>query len=131
MAFVKDFRDNTYADSILVARLRTIDLKKAGEIAGQVNDNNEEGTGRIYLMAEGVDGSRKQKIRLEAPGSFKFERLPEGRYTLSAFRDGDNSGSFSTGRPFPFVPSERFLIGSDTLKVRARWAVEGVTITLP
>jgi hypothetical protein len=69
--------------------------------------------------------------RLPKPGAFSIERLPEGKYTLQSFRDQDGNGVFSPGRPYPFTPSERFAVFPDTVKVRARWAIEGVTIQYP
>ena len=63
-------------------------------------------------------------------GKFLVDHLPEGKYTMSAFVDADSSGSYTFGKPFPYHVSERFTIYPDTLKVRARWGVEGVVLTL-
>jgi hypothetical protein len=70
-------------------------------------------------------------MTLEGEGSFLFSSLPEGRYIVEAYRDEDGSGTYSYGLPFPFRPSERFVVGSDTLKVRPRWSAEGVTLVIP
>jgi hypothetical protein len=32
------------------------------------------------------------------------------------------------GRVFPYRPAEPFTVGRDTIKVRARWPVEGVIV---
>jgi len=37
---------------------------------------------------------------------------------------------YDSGKPFPFAFSERISHLSDTLKVRARWPLEGVIIQL-
>ena len=131
MDSVRDFSGNAYADSLLVLKFRTFDLKKAGEIEGLAKDGDDSGKGPLYVTATGVGFSWQERIRLGAPGSFRFGNLPEGRYLLSLFRDADSSGRYSSGLPFPFQFSERFLMGSDTIKVRARWGVEGVSLTLP
>ena len=65
---------------------------------------------------------------MEQPGAFVLDRLVEGKYVLSAFRDADSSGTYTYGLPYPFAPSERFVVYPDTVKVRARWDVEGVAI---
>ena len=65
------------------------------------------------------------------PGfTFLFDRLPEGRYRLDAFADVDSSGSYRYGLPHPFSPSAPFGVSRDTVKVRARWGVQGAAIEL-
>jgi hypothetical protein len=131
MDSVRDLSGNGWKDSVSMLRFQTLDLKATGTIEGVVIDA-DSGThlGEIYVTATRVLSSSPTvaTLRLSGTGKFRFERLLEGRYTLSAFRDRDSSESFSFGKPFPFTPSERFAVIADTLKVRARWAVEGVVV---
>jgi hypothetical protein len=60
-----------------------------------------------------------------------MDRLPEGRYGIQAFEDLDGNGKYRSGLPYPFLPSARFAVYPDTVKVRARWSVEGVQIKFP
>lgn len=69
-----------------------------------------------------------QVQKLSSPGPFSFENLMEGQYVLSAYRDSDHTGKYSVGRSFPFTRSERFAVYQDTIKVRARWPVEGIVV---
>jgi uncharacterized protein (DUF2141 family) len=63
--------------------------------------------------------------------SFLVRNLFEGKYTIQAYRDEDGNGEYSPGLPHPFRPSERFAVYPDTVKVRARWSMEGVILKFP
>ena len=128
---LRDLRGNAGPDSTRVVRFETMDIKTAGVIEGSVKDERMS-TGEIVLTARNVGAadSTWRILRLPGPGSFVLKDLPEGLYALQAFRDADSTGAYSFGMPFPFVPSERFTVFPDTVKVRARWGVESVTLQL-
>jgi hypothetical protein len=131
MDSLRDVSGNAWKDSVSVTHFQTLDVKTSGTIEGFVVDaDSGKNLGEIFLTATRVLSSTPtaKTLRLAQPGKFRFEQLPEGRYALSAFRDRDSSGAFSFGKPAPFTPSERFAVPADTLKVRARWAVEGVVV---
>jgi len=126
---VQDLQGNRWRDSVFSLRFQTIDLRTTGVVEGVVDDPRQ-GVGRVFLTAASVDLNppKEKTVTLEKPGKFLLDKLPEGKYTISAFRDSDGSGKFSYGQPFPFITSERFAVYADTLKVRARWSVEGVVV---
>jgi len=62
---------------------------------------------------------------------FGFRELMEGKYRIDGFRDEDGNGAYSPGVPYPFKPAERFGAYQDTVKVRARWGIEGVILKIP
>jgi hypothetical protein len=128
---VQDYFENRWKDSTWSVVFQSLDLRTTGTIEGVVVDEaKERGRGLIYITVASVDANpeRGKILQLSKTGSFSVDRLPEGKYTFSGFRDADSSGSYSFGQPFPFVPSERFTVSSDTVKVRARWGVEGVVL---
>ncbi len=132
MDSVRDFQGNRYSDSTYVARFQTRDPRTTGSVEGKVVDLLQGGTeGEIYLTGQQVDsnGPTEKTIRLPVPGPFTMQELPEGKYVFRAFRDTDGSTAFSYGLPFPYHPSERFAFFPDTVRVRARWDVEGVVVT--
>ncbi|HXG00746.1 MAG TPA: Ig-like domain-containing protein [Bacteroidota bacterium] len=134
MDSLRDFWGNAYKDSVLSLNFQALDLRTTGTIEGAVlDDNPEENQGDIVLTAERVQSQSPHTatLRLKRPGEFTIDRIPEGFYTLHAYRDRDSSGTYSFGSPFPFHPAERFVVYSDTVKVRARWSVEGVILKLP
>ena len=120
-----------YRDSSFVVRFQTLDSRTTGTIAGVVMDaRGEKGRGRIYVTASSVNLTpyRSQTVAIDRPGSFMFGGLVEGKYVVSGFRDADGSGKYSVGLPFPYIPAERFTVYADTIRVRARWGVEGVVL---
>ena len=128
---VIDLAGNRYTDSVSVTRFKTLDLRSTGTVEGIVVDEQGDlGKGNIYVTAMGIDPSKSHEktIVIPSPGKFEMDQLVEGRYTFRAFRDDDGDGVFSYGNPYPFVPSERFTAYPDTIKVRARWGVEGVVL---
>ncbi len=134
MDSLQDYSGNSWRDSVSVIRLQSLDLKTTGTIEGFVLDaDSADQRGDIVLTATRVLTSTptEKSTRLKESGKFRLALLPEGRYTLSAFRDRDSSLTYSFGKPFPFMPSERFIVAPDTIKVRARWDVEGVVVKLP
>lgn len=114
-------------------RFQTLDAELLSSIEGRVVDRSTADTsGTIVLIAENV-GALSQRtftMQLSRPGEFAFRNLGEGQYLLRAYRDRNGNGVFDAGRPFPFQSSERFAVYPDTLKLRARWPLEGVTIEL-
>jgi hypothetical protein len=128
---LRDLHGNARKDSTRVIRFQTFDMKMTGMIDGWVRDSSRS-RGVCVVMARGSDGPdpEERTVRLPAPGAFSLRELPEGFYALWAYRDADSSGAYSFGLPFPFRPSENFTVLPETLKVRARWGVEGAALIL-
>jgi len=131
MDSVRSRQGTGYRDSTYRIRFQTMDVRATGVLSGSVEDRaGSAGKGRVFVTAASTDLNppRGATIDLEQPGPFTFPMLPEGRYGISGFRDADGSGNYSPGLPFPFTPSERFAAYPDTIRVRARWTVEGATL---
>jgi hypothetical protein len=130
---VRSLFGKAFKDSVYVRRFETADLRQTGHLRGEVTDRaGAKGKGRIFVTASSIDmvPPRSTTSTIPGPGDFSFDRLMEGKYVISAFRDADSSGTYSFGKPVPFVPSERFTTFPDTIRVRARWGVEGVHVEL-
>jgi hypothetical protein len=137
-----DLAGNRGKDSALVIHFETVDRNQFGSVEGEVVDEtrgqvptNPLGTGLrapIIVRASGLVAKDRgtYEARVLGPGKFQIPEIAEGSYVLSAFRDDDNNGKYSYGKPFPFRPSELFAFYPDTIKVRARWPVEGIVIRL-
>ncbi len=129
---IRDYSGNHFSDSTLMIRFQTVNEKILSSIRGQITDDLAGAKGTLIVTATNI-ADRKMKPRtivLPSPGNFEMDGLKEGQYTFFAFRDADTNGIYSCGRPYPFVPSERFIVYPDTLKLRARWPLEGLTIRL-
>jgi hypothetical protein len=131
---LRDLHGLAGGDSTNRLRFETLDLRATGTIDGAVRDTAAGSKGGdVFVTVSSIDLSPpvRKTVRLKTPGKFAVDQLMEGKYVLDTFRDADSSGNYTYGRVTPFVPSERFAVYPDTVKVRARWAVEGVLITYP
>ena len=124
---VRSLTGRAYRDSTFAFHFQTLDLRNTGSISGNVQDARG---GRIVLTASSINLTPRHSstIRLASPGPFALAELPEGKYTISAFSDSAGSGEYAYGLPAPFRPSDRFTVFQDTIRVRARWGVEGVLV---
>jgi hypothetical protein len=127
---LKDFTGNRGGDTLWTRRFRTIDEKSVSTIGGTAADDSSGAPGAIRIVATNIVSKeiRPVALTIPAPGPFLLERVIEGKYAISGFRDADSDGVYSFGTPYPFRPAERFELFPETLKVRARWPLEGVSI---
>ncbi|MBI3004989.1 MAG: Ig-like domain-containing protein [Ignavibacteriales bacterium] len=129
---LKSWNGDTSVDTVKTIRFITLDADALSTIEGIVVDRNVEATGNIVLEAESIGEkvATTYHITLSRSGVFTFPEIRQGRYVLSAYRDVNVNHIYDPGRPFPYVMSERFIVYPDTLKLRARWPIEGVRIEL-
>jgi hypothetical protein len=129
---VADYSGNSERDSIIKQIFQTAEDRSLSGLKGNLFDDKSDGGGKIHISVSNLSKKdiEPKKIILETPGSFSFENLFEGKYTINLFRDADANGKFTYGNVFPFLPAERYTIYPDTLKLRARWPMEGITIRL-
>lgn len=127
---VVDYAGNALRDSVVRRHFRTIDAASLSQISGIVVDTTHE-DGAIVVLATEAGGTKPPYIAVaDTTGAFTVQNLPEGKYTLQAFRDRDNSRTYSNGKPYPYMPAARFAIYPDTVKLRARWPLEGMKIQM-
>ena len=128
-----DWSGRKFRDSLKVVRFETLDAEALSSIEGTVVDTNAaERTANIVVTADGVDPKNQKSYSTAANqnGNFLIGGIEEGRYIVQAFKDRNLNGKYDAGHLLPFIGSERFNYASDTLKVRARWPLEGVRIEL-
>ena len=133
MRGIKNLEGRGGRDSLRVYRFQTVDDESFSSIEGTVSDSSStDAKGGIYLSARNVSRKdpKEYTIRLGGPGPFVLGDILEGKYLLRAYRDRNGDKKFSSGGVFPFHPSERFTEYPDTLRVRARWPLEGVELKL-
>ncbi len=130
---VKDWSGKSFRDSVKVVHFETLDAEVLSSIEGTIVDRDTaDRIGTVIVAADAVDVKEPKSFMTTATrdGAFVFSDIEEGRYILHAFRDRNANGTYDAGKPFPFQKSERFSYAPDTLKVRARWPLEGVRIDL-
>lgn len=118
-------------DTLRTVVFQTLDPEIFSSIEGILIDNNRsDTTGSFHLFAENITQKNSIPVRLilKKQGKFEFKDITEGQYILHAFRDRNENKKYDAGQPYPFKQSERFVNYPDTLKVRARWPLEGVQL---
>jgi hypothetical protein len=126
-------RGRTEQDSTVTLRFSTLDMRTTGTIDGDLADEDPQRATLGYSVSArstGRTAGPEWSIRLARPGPFAVKELVEGNYEVFAFEHRDSTMEYRHGSPFPFVPAARFTVYQDTVKVRARWAVEGVMLRL-
>lgn len=111
----------------------TLNSDQFTSIEGFVEDaNKSDAKGEIIIEAKNLNAKTEKpyRIKINQPDRFHFDRILEGEYVVSAFRDRNSNDNLDSGYPFPFSFGERFTFYPDTLKARARWPLEGVKIQL-
>jgi hypothetical protein len=123
---VTDINGNKLSDSLITFIFTSIDKDTVGSITGAVYDEKENANGKIYITATKLDESKnKTEISINFPGNYIIDNLLPGLYKLSAYRDEDKNDKYTSGKAFPFLPSERFVINQDSVNVRSDWEQEG------
>jgi hypothetical protein len=133
MRGVLDFDGRRGRDSLRLFRFQTVDEESFSSIEGIVTDNSAtDQKGSVVLLARNVSRREPKEyvVQLSQPGTFEFRDILEGKYIVRAYRDRTVDQKYDGGNVFPFKPSERFTQYPDTLRVRARWPLEGVQLKL-
>jgi hypothetical protein len=128
---VRDLAGKSGRDTVRAWRFQTLDDELLSSIEGFVRDDSRtDAAGNIFLFAENIARKMRKtyQVKLERPGAFVLRDIIEGQYVLHAFRDRNRNQMYDAGRLYPFLNSERFTYYPDTLKVRARWPLDGVQL---
>lgn len=129
---VKDWLDRNFEDSIKIYRFQTLDAEELSSINGMVLfERPGSQLDNLYVTAIRVDGAKQNyKVKTDKKGGFSIPNMNEGKYVVQAFVDRNNNGEYDRGKPYPFEYSEKLSVFSDTLKLRARWPLDGVIIKM-
>ncbi len=123
---------NHWIDSVQRFTFNTIDPEQLSSIEGTVSDADTLLPNRYVVEAMNITNTKQKpvSVHIERGKPFMLPQLLEGQYSLMAFQDVNGNSAYDAGKPFPFVPAERFAVYPDTIKVRARWPIDGVVIRL-
>jgi hypothetical protein len=128
---VRSLRGPAVQDTTFRFRFETLDLRTTGVLDGALADDRSGPPGyAVVVRPTGQAPAVDRTVTLSSPGRFTVENLVEGNYALFAYETRDTTGRYSYGSASPYRTAARFTVFADTVKVRARWAVEGVLLRL-
>ncbi len=129
MKWIRDLAGNSAKDTVLTARWTVEDPESYGSLEGTFTGYE----GKAVIEAENVTVRTNPPVRTRtaAGGKFVFTQLPEGKYAVKAFHDANGNQQHDAGTVHPYKRGERFTFYSDTVRVRARWPVDGITFAAP
>ncbi len=125
-SLVHDLRDSTYSDSITTGSFQFESGARYGSITGEVAAPEEWSWQLLRVHASRIEGEETYDAGVNRQHQYNLTRLPSGTYWVKAYLDSDSSGTYTMGRPLPFVPSEKFIIFIDNIEVRSRWETSAV-----
>jgi len=118
-----------YEDSLYVSNFVSINRDQLGTLEGEIiTQHDDPVTVRVNRVGQTEDD--RFRITRRGGGDFSVRHLPEGEYTLWAFRDPDEDGQYDYGEVFPFRGSDPFITHQDTVRVRARWTIDGILLDM-
>ena len=125
LKFVFDLSKIKYHNEII---LNVTDERKLGDISGKVlNADFSKGNIYIKLFNQNIKNTF-YSLQLENDSVYAFRRIPEGQYLLFSFIDENKNKTFDFGTPYPFKPSEKFLVFEPMLNLKGGWKIENVFI---
>ena len=119
---------NTNLQYFYTKNFSVIEESSTGKVNGEVkNIISPESSVYVRLYKNNNMFVYYSKL-VNGSGSFNFNSVAEGEYTVFSFIDENNDGEYFKGTLNPFKPSERFVVYSRDLKVRGTWSVDNVFI---
>jgi uncharacterized protein (DUF2141 family) len=117
------------APDTVLSVFTTVDPAIYGTVSGVVADGDSTATGPVSITL--LNAQNRYETWMPLPGSYRFDRVLPGVYTLYAFRDASGNGRLDLGSAAPYIPSERTAARTDSILVRAGWESEGADLRFP
>jgi len=130
-SLVRDYRDSSYSDSLSSGSFQFEEGARYGSVTGVVEAPVQWKSRLIRVEALPTEGEEMYQTTVDPQRDYQLKRLPGGSYRIQAYYDADSSGTYTPGRPLPFVPSEKFIIFQDSISVRIRWETSAVNLKFP
>lgn len=122
--------DLRYQDSLFTSTFVTINHGTLGTVEGQLLTQKSIGYTIQLERLTRTDHPEIYTHTRHGGGMFSIPHIPEGQYRLWAFEDHELKGNYNYGQVFPFEGSAPFVVFPDTVRVRARWTVDGIILDM-
>jgi hypothetical protein len=122
---------DTLSDTTISRRIFVTSEDEFGSLSGQLSAHGSL-SHNAYINIIPLDKKiLPQRILVDERNFFQVVWLPEGQYQIGAFLDLDDNTKYSAGRLIPFQYSEPFTVKEDTIRIRKRWEVANISISIP
>ncbi len=82
----------------------------------------------IVVLQNASDRKLKYSQKTGTKKNFDFKKVIPGKYIVWGFKDENRNNKYDQGQIIPFKLSEEFKYYPDTLNLRARWPVGGISL---
>jgi hypothetical protein len=122
------FKDNILQDTTIELNINTLNYVRYGGLRIPI-----KGTKISSIAAEigNIENKELKKVSfVNSENEIIFDRIPEGKYTITIFNDINNDDEYSFGTVKSFIPAEWFYVMSDTIEIRGNWDIELPTLNV-
>ncbi len=117
-------------DTTLQLTFKTADERNYGGLSGIIIDSS--GYNGHYIISlypkDKNNINNTPFICYTKSKKWKFERLPEGDYTIEIASDINKNEKYDFGKPYPWQPAEKFLKIPGFIHIKPRWTVSDFKI---
>lgn len=92
-------------DSALSINSLTEDVRLSGSLSGAIKLPNSADHNAKYIILFAGESALIYTLRCAIVLSIDISSLPEGEYTLNAFRDTNANGVYDVGEHYPYIAS--------------------------
>ena len=115
-------------DSIARIPIAVTPIRQVGTLQGSIRDTAVAGASYVVVAQMNGNGLTYRRSGLKSGSSWEFVAIPEGEYTIFAFRDSDGDGSYDYGSLSPYSPAEAYTGWRGTVRVRPRWVTNKIDL---
>lgn len=120
----KFFRDTTYT-----LNFKTADYKNYGAVSGRIT-NPTLCNGNYVVVLKNKVSKEELTTMASSDGNWNFEEVEAGEWNIEVYCDENGDMKYNYGRGYPFAFSEKFYIFENIIKVKPRWKVEGIVLSI-
>lgn len=113
-------------DTLYRNAFKTLDTRTFGIVKGIIKDSLA--TSKSYVIE--LKGKTTLIRTISKAGSFVFNDVPEGDYTVTIFGDDNGDGKYTAGNAKPYQHAERFVSLEKPITVKARWTIDDIKLEL-
>jgi len=129
---IKDVNGNLLADSISIIPINySNELYEENDIGSIMGEISYLGDEKIVLNIENIKSKLNYYTKMKN-NQYQFNNLPAGRYILWAYESLNtiDSNQYFSGTWSPYKRAAKFSTYPDTIEVRARWVIEGLSMEI-